>query len=249
MLFLLLVTMLVNPFRPCEGAATYQEEYRGNYLPQFVRSELGHLQVVAPDTPYVAAAGRSQLYFIDTRFDPESASHIKAQIEHATVPQPDQYTFIDEVTATAERRNATTHETLFVFDPAYARVLFARSFNKRNPALNLPEHGPAGDWLVEYSAEEQTLARRGEAAPSACSDHGCTSDADCTPHHCQTCHIARVDNECETPMVNAVGKCKKKKKKKCTSAVDEPKLDGETDAAYYQRMNALHWEEEEEEKE
>ncbi|KAJ5881011.1 uncharacterized protein N7473_012064 [Penicillium subrubescens] len=43
--------MPLNPFRPCEGSPTYQEEYRGNYIPKVIEREYG-LQVVAPDTPY-----------------------------------------------------------------------------------------------------------------------------------------------------------------------------------------------------
>ncbi|PYH48109.1 uncharacterized protein BP01DRAFT_380025 [Aspergillus saccharolyticus JOP 1030-1] len=94
--------MLLSPFRPCEGSPTSQEEYRnGSYVPQVIETVLGR-QVVAPDTPYVAVAGPSALYFIDTRFDPEPAQHIKLQIEKASVPQLDEYIAIDEIAATAE---------------------------------------------------------------------------------------------------------------------------------------------------
>ena len=66
---------LLPQFRPCDGAATYKEEYRSkDYKPQVIETELGR-QIVAPDTPYVAAAGPRNLYFIDTRFDPESAKY------------------------------------------------------------------------------------------------------------------------------------------------------------------------------
>lgn len=149
MLFLLLATMLLNPFRPCEGSPTFQEEYRGNYVPKVIETEYG-LQVVAPATPYVAAAGQDKLYFIDTRFDTETAKHIKEQIEKATVTNMEEYIAIDEISATAELKNSVTGETKFVFDPLYARVLFTKGINRHNPALKLPEHEPAGDWLVTY---------------------------------------------------------------------------------------------------
>ncbi|GAB1191832.1 hypothetical protein APSETT444_001015 [Aspergillus pseudonomiae] len=138
--------MLLNPFRPCEGSPTFQEEYRGSYVPKVIDTGYG-LQVVAPDTPYVAAAGPDKLYFIDTRFDPETANHIKTQIEKATVPNPEDYVAIDEILATAEIKNSVTGETTFVFDPLYARVL-------HNPELKLPEHEPAGDWLVTYDLDD-----------------------------------------------------------------------------------------------
>lgn len=141
--------MLLNPFRPCEGSPTFQEEYRGSYTPKVI--ETGHgLQIMAPETPYVAAAGQNKLYFIDTRFDPETARHVKEQIERATVSNPEEYISIDEISATAERKNSITGETTFVFDPPYARVLFAKGINKRNPEIKLPEHEPAGDRLVTY---------------------------------------------------------------------------------------------------
>ncbi|KGO47909.1 hypothetical protein PEXP_037960 [Penicillium expansum] len=141
--------MLLNPFRPCEGSPTFQEEYRGNYVPKVIETEYG-LQVVAPDTPYVAAAGQDKLYFIDTRFDTETAKHIKEQIEKAAVTSMEEYIAIDEISATAEVKNSVTGETTFVFDPPYARVLFAKGMNRHNPELKLPEHEPAGDWLVTY---------------------------------------------------------------------------------------------------
>ncbi|KAJ5780616.1 hypothetical protein N7457_005776 [Penicillium paradoxum] len=106
--------------------------------------------VAAPDTPYVAAAGPDKLYFIDTRFDTGTAKHIKEQIEKATIPNPEEYVAIDEVSATAELKNSVSGETTFVFDPRYARVLFAKGMNRHNPELKLPEHEPVGDWLVTY---------------------------------------------------------------------------------------------------
>ncbi|KAJ6112020.1 hypothetical protein N7523_008081 [Penicillium sp. IBT 18751x] len=146
--------MLLSLFRPFQGPPTFQQEYWGDYVPNFIETPFGR-QVVAPDTPYVAAAGPDKLYFIDTRFDTETAKHIKEQIEKATVPNPDEYVAIDEVLATAELRNAITGETTFVFDPEYARLLFARGMNRHNPELRLPEHKLDGDCLVTYDLENR----------------------------------------------------------------------------------------------
>ncbi|KAJ5131879.1 hypothetical protein N7448_006037 [Penicillium atrosanguineum] len=221
--------MLLNPFRPCEGSPTFQEEYRGNYVPTVIKTGNG-LQVVAPDTPYVAAAGPDKLYFIDTRFDAETAKHVKEQIERATVPKPEEYIAIDEISATAELKNSVTGETTFV-------VLFAKGINRRNPELKLPEHEPAGDWLVTYDLEK-TLTKR---ANLFCYDIGCYSNQDCIRQsngNCRLCHHYRVDNECDQPVTNAIGVCHPKL---CSKAVDTPKEDGETDASYYERMDKLHW--------
>ncbi|KAJ5278688.1 ankyrin repeat-containing protein [Penicillium angulare] len=142
--------MPLNPFRPHEGPPVYQEEYRNtSYVPSVIETAYG-FQLVAPDTPYVAATGRNKLYFIDTRFDNETAQHIKNQIEKATIPILDQCIVIDEIAATAKRRNGENGETTFVFDPLYARFMFAKGINKRNPDIKLPEYEnePDGDWLV-----------------------------------------------------------------------------------------------------
>ncbi|KAH0430582.1 hypothetical protein CcaCcLH18_07741 [Colletotrichum camelliae] len=143
--------MLINPFRPCEGPPIFQEEYRkSDFKPTFVDAWHGP-QIVAPDTPYVAAVSKNTLYFIDTHFDPDTAKHIKAQIEWASVlVGAADVIKIDEIEVTAEVKDTATGETRFVFDPAYARVLFARGINRRNPALRLPEHERAGEWLVTY---------------------------------------------------------------------------------------------------
>lgn len=122
-------------------------------MPTVIETAYG-LQVVAPDTPYVAAAGPNKLYFIDTRFDAETAKHVKEQIEKATIPKPEEYIAIDEISATAELKNSVTGETTFVFDPLYARVMFAKGMNRHNPELKLPEHEPAGDWLVTYGLDK-----------------------------------------------------------------------------------------------
>lgn len=93
----------------------------------------------------MAAAGPDKLYFIDTRFDTETAKYVKEQVEKATVPNPEEYIAIDEVSVTAELQNSVTGETTFVFDRPYARALFSKGINRRNPELKLPEHEPAGD--------------------------------------------------------------------------------------------------------
>lgn len=236
MFFTILFAMLLNPIRSVEGTPTYQEEYRiAGYVPQYYKSWRG-LQVIAPNTPYVAAAGPDSLYFIDTRYDNETATHIKEQIEWAMLPNKDEHFFIDEIAATASVRKSDTKEVVFEFDPPFARVFFARFMNKQNPSLQLPEHKDGGDWVVNYNIG--SLFKERDIL--ACSDHGCSSASDCKPHNCDSCHVARVDNECEHPTVNAVGACKNKKKCK-KSFVDAARLSGETDAAYYARLDALHW--------
>ncbi|TID02219.1 hypothetical protein CH35J_003537 [Colletotrichum higginsianum] len=174
MLFPLFIALLLNPFQPSEGSPTFQENHRVNYVPNFIDAGNGP-QIVAPDTPYVAAAGRNQLYFIDTRFDPETAKHIKEQIEWASVlASPEDVIKIDEISATAEVRNSRTNKTLFVFDPSYARVLFAKGINKRNPELQLPEHEPAGEWLVTYDNVNPFTKSKG-----SCYDYGCNTRTEC----------------------------------------------------------------------
>ncbi|CAK7202857.1 hypothetical protein SEUCBS139899_005584 [Sporothrix eucalyptigena] len=143
--------ILVPSFRACEGPAIFLEKYRPpNYVPSFVDTELG-LQIVAPDTPYVARAGRSNLYFIDTRYDEKTAQHIKEQIELALVPDADTHTYIDDITATAYKRNGDTNKVLVQFDPVYARIFFAPTMNKHNPMLKLPEGGPDDGHFVRYN--------------------------------------------------------------------------------------------------
>lgn len=146
--------MSPNPFRYPEECPVYQEEYRKtSYVPAVIKTSYG-LQIVSPDTPYVAAIGLNKLYFIDTRFDILTAQHIKNQIERASIPVPNEYTAIDEITTKAERKNRVTGETTFVFDPIYARALFAKGINKRNPYAELPEYEPSRDSMVEYDLEK-----------------------------------------------------------------------------------------------
>lgn len=226
--------MVLNPFKACEGAATFQEEYRGSYVPDFIQTSIGH-QIVAPDSPYVAVAGQKQLYFIDTRHHPDTAAHIKNQIEKASVTEDDEHIFIDEIEVTAEVRNGITGETTFVFDPPYARVIFASVFNRANPSLKLPVHGPPGDWRVDYEPQGSL-----EKRVTSCLDYGCYSRSDClvqSSNNCGLCHTSRVDNYCIVGQSNAIGICHPL----CDRKVDTPRMDGETDADYYQRMDKLHW--------
>ena len=185
----------------------------------------------------MAAAGPNKLYFIDTRFDEETARHIKEQIERAAIPNPEEYIAIDEISATAELKNSVTGETTFVFDPPYARVMFAKTMNRHNPKLKLPEHEPADHWLVEYDWGNR-LSKRAEF----CYDFGCYSNQDCiriSNGNCHVCHTYRVDNECDEGVtVNAIGICHPKV---CSKAVDTPRNDKETETSYYHRMDKLHW--------
>ncbi|GFP60642.1 hypothetical protein TASIC1_0037000100 [Trichoderma asperellum] len=200
-----------------------------------IDSEFGRY-VVAPDTPYVAASGRNSLYFIDTRHDAETAQHIKDQIERSARPHAGEIIHIDEVAATAECRDIATGNTTFVFDPPYARVIFAAGINRHNPDLKLPEHEPAGFWEVNYDVSSALTARA-----MFCYDYGCYSKYDCIRQsngNCDVCHEYRVDNECDIGFHNAIGICSHGI---CRKAVDTPKLPGESDAAYYQRMDKLHW--------
>lgn len=235
MLSAFLIAMLLHPFRPFEGSPTFQEEYRGNFKPKFIETELGR-QIVAPDTPYVAVAGPYQLYFIDTRFDAETASHIKEQIERASIPKMEEYVWLDEIAVTAELKNSVTGETTFTFDPVYARVFFAVGFNKANPDLHLPVHNSGGDWVVSYDAG---TVLTNTALISE--DYGCENTAHCkaqTHNNCRFCQKYRVDNNCVQPMINGSGECRRRL---CDRRVDTPKEDGETDASYYQRMDKSHW--------
>ncbi|OAA62743.1 hypothetical protein SPI_04283 [Niveomyces insectorum RCEF 264] len=242
MLFTLFISSMVfifPQFRPCAGMATYLEEYRSkDYKPQVIETDMGR-QIVAPDTPYVAGVYPNGLYFIDTRYDAETASYIKEQIEHAAIPKAGEYLFTDEILATAECRNATTHEPTFVFNPAYARVFFAQTMNRRNPDLKLPEHEPSGDWLVSYDIGLNNPLLQG--ANTCAEGPDCSSNDECKEYNagCKTCSRGRIESDCEGSMLNGVSKCHKKKH--CKKAVDTPREPGESDSAYYKRMDELHW--------
>jgi hypothetical protein len=112
----------------------------------------------------------------------------------------------------------------------------AAGINKRNPYLQLPEHEPAGDWLVTYDLGDTLTIQPG----LFCTDDCCRYDADCiqlSHGSCRHCHLYCVDNECHETFGNAIGICHLL----CKRAVDTLKEDNETDAAYYQRMDKLHW--------
>lgn len=235
MLSILLITLFINTLQLCVGTLTFQEEYLGSYVPNFIDTEHGP-QIIAPNSPYVAASGSNKLYFIDTRFEVNSARHIKEQIERATIPNPEEYISIDEVSATARLKNSITGETTFVFDPPYARVLFAKGMNRHNPELELPEHEPAGYWERTYDFGT-TLTKRA----TFCYDDGCNTDNDYVNQsfgNCRVCHHYRVNNEYDVGLVNAIGICPKGI---CRIAVNTPEEDQETDASYYKRMDNMHW--------
>ncbi|KAK0387566.1 hypothetical protein NLU13_3812 [Sarocladium strictum] len=144
-----------NPILPHDGPPQYLEEYRSpSYVPSVTKTESGRFQVISPPTPYVASVGRTALFYLDTRFPPETAAHIKRQIEEKWIHIPTGYTYIDEVTVTVEKKRAETDEVLFVFDRDYAKVLYAKEFNKLDPALELPEYNLyCGDWVRDFSEQ------------------------------------------------------------------------------------------------
>lgn len=230
----------MNYVPEAKGSPIYHETfYDSDFLPVFNHTKYGDW-IKAPDSPYVAAAGRKQLYFIDTRFRPDTAAHIKEQIERASIPDPNQYLWLDDITVTAELRN-TADETVFKFDPPYARVMFAADFNRINPDLDLPEHSAAGDWEVTYDPEtSQRITPSLLSKKRPCSDFSCNTSAQCledTAYVCDFCRRARVDKECAIRVSNAIGICLKL----CRRKVDTPRLDQESDKAYFQRMDAAHW--------
>lgn len=139
----------------------HEEKYRGNYKPEVIDGELGK-QIVAPDTPYVAAAGRDGLYFIDIRNSEEEAAHIKEQIEQASVPRKGSITRVDEKTGHVQNVLAATGEVLFTFDPEYAKIFFASLLNDFDPQLDLEEPEPAGDQLVIYDLETRQAVMTGQ---------------------------------------------------------------------------------------
>lgn len=217
--------MVLHAFQPCNSKPTFHESYEDStFTPDFTETEFGRA-IVSPDTPYVAFAGRHHLYYIDTRFSPEDAAHIKAQVEHTWRMKGDEYTKIDEIEATAEVRNAAG-ESVFVFDTPYARVLFADFINRHNPDIKLPEHGPGGDWLVSYQpTDDGTLKKEAKS-----SGHG--SDT-----VCGFCKQPRVEDVFAPSQTKSVGTYQPLRARK----VDTPRFEAETDADYYQRMDKLHW--------
>ncbi len=229
--------MVASLMKVADSKLQAEAKYRVNYTPNIAEVD-GELRVIAPDTPYVAAAGRNRLYFIDTRFDPASAAHIKNQIEWAMTGTPGSYIKIDEVAVTAKVVDSDTGSTLFEFDPAYARVLFAAGINRRNPDLKLPEHRDDGEHIVDYDIGDGLgLQQRWKR----CSDIGCYSHARCkqaSKNYCDLCHQYRIDNECDKGMINAIGGCPGKI---CAKVQDTEQLEGESTSAYYQRMDTEHW--------
>jgi hypothetical protein len=211
------IIMVLHAFQPCSAKPTFHDTYRSpDFTPKFRQTDMGP-RIVSPDTPYVAAAGRHHLYYIDMRFSPEDAAHIKAQVEHAWTMKGDEHHFVDEIEATAEKRNAAG-EVVFVFDPPYARVLFADFINRHNPDIKLPEHGPAGERLVSYRpGDEGNQLETREA--------------------CEACSFGRADNKYAVGNPDSTGISHPL----CGKKVDTARFEGETDANYYRRMDKLHW--------
>ena len=222
----------------CYGSspAIYDERYhQKDYVPDVV-DWYGGKRIVAPDTPYIAAVSPNQLYFIDKKFDHASAAVIKEQLERLNGIEPHEFSYIDEIDATAEIKNSKTKETVFKFNPAYARVFFAEIINRKNATLDLPLHEPAGAWLVTYKVGGGRLGER-----SLCADCGCEDNSDCllaSGGLCSLCVSGRVDNSCALGTTNAIGVCHPHA---CASVADTPKHEGETDTDYYKRMDLQHW--------
>lgn len=200
-------------------------------------------------SPDAAACARNAIYFIDQRFDVESAKHIKEQLENL-VPNENGYWFIDEVSATAERRDATG-KTVFTFNPAYARVFFVDSINSRNPAINLPVHEPAGEWLVVYDIGNAVVGGRAKRVGTGLSPRDSTGNfiqerdncdgLDCNTEY-KSCDVGTVESARRSSgLIDAVGRCAEDGSSKWKAAFDTPRFESETDASYYQRMDELRW--------
>lgn len=149
--------MLSAPMSVASAKLQPEARYRNGYVPKVIEIN-GRLQIVSPDTPYVAAAGRDRLYFIDTRHEPDSAAHIKQQIEWASVALKSTYIKVDELEINAEVREEGTNEVLFTFDPEYVKVMFAPRINRRNPDIKLPELTDEGEHIVTYDIGESLLS-------------------------------------------------------------------------------------------
>ncbi|CZT21384.1 uncharacterized protein RCC_07247 [Ramularia collo-cygni] len=251
--------MLTTWPKLCRGEPLLDREFMFSHEPEVGQMWHGGNRVMSPDTPYAAACAQNAIYFIDQRYDVESALHIKEQLENL-IADKNGHWFIDEIDATAERRDADG-KTIFKFNPAYARVFFAESMNSRNPSLNLPVHEPAGDWMVVYDTKNAQVGGKAKRIGTGinprenatvtlddflqkrddCEDLGCNSNEEChnKDRKCDSCDMGRLDNHCrDGGLVNAVGICVSET---CKAAVDTPRFEGESDADYYQRMDKLHW--------
>jgi hypothetical protein len=239
------ITLIISLLGNCVVADwMFEEKYRGDYRPEVIQGELGP-QIVAPDTPYVAAAGRNRLYFIDTRHTREDAAHIKEQIEQASVPRHNNRVEVNERTGLVQNIDAATGKVLFTFDPTYARVLFAHLLNAFNAEFEIPVHSPAGDQLVTYDVETGQVVRTGEApalaARKPCGSYTCWSDDSCrieTNWVCDKCQRIAGNLRCSTSIQNFIGGCPGKV---CSRAVDESRQIGETYATFHKRMDEKHW--------
>lgn len=169
----------------------------------------------------------------------EGARHIKEQLENLVSDQNGHW-FIDEIEATAERKDAAG-KTLFTFNPPYARVLFENSMNSRNPSLKLPVHEPAGDWLVVYDTKNAAIGGKAQRIGTGLNPR----DSKKKGQEDKPCNIndnGHVDSHRGNDRLvhdgarNAAGSSSSFK-----AAMDTPRFEGETDFEYYQRMDTLHW--------
>ncbi|KAK0384723.1 LOW QUALITY PROTEIN: hypothetical protein NLU13_7201 [Sarocladium strictum] len=180
--------------------------------------------------------GRTQLYYLDTRLDPETATHIKEQIERASIAEPDEVLSIDAENVTASLKNADDGRVVFTWDPPYGRVLWAHLFNKRRPELDLPMHAPAQGWEVTYDPETaevvSKLLRLGGRRRG--------SDRELRGHSDGLRQAGRVDDDCDQGANDQVSDVESRRLFG-GRMVDAPRLEGESDAEYYRRMDVLHW--------
>lgn len=167
----------------------------------------------------------------------ESARHIKEQLENL-VPDQNGCWFIDEIKATAERKDAAG-KTLFTFNPAYARVLFENSMNSRNPSLKLPVHEPAGDWLVVYDVKNAAVGGKAQRIGTGLNPRDSNKKYD-QENLCNKRQHVDSDRGNDR-VVNDGVRCASGSSSSFKAAVDTPRFEGETDSEYYQRMDTLHW--------
>ncbi|KAJ6780615.1 hypothetical protein PWT90_03499 [Aphanocladium album] len=158
MIFNVLFVAFLGLPEPTAALVASQEVQRRDFQPQFINTPRG-LQMMSPESSFIAHSGPNKVSFIDPRYDEATSRSIKEQIERANVQNPGEYIHIDERAATAEVRDGATGETVFTFNPAHARLFFAREMNKRNPDLQLPERPTSGDWEVAYSNGQALTAR------------------------------------------------------------------------------------------
>lgn len=203
---------IISPDHPCKKIPTPQHHNHRLHSP--------------PCHPDAAACARNAIYFIDQRYDLQSALHIKSQLENIVAQENGHY-YIDEIDATAERRDINNH-TVFKWNPAYARVFFAESMNRRNPGLKLPVHEAAGDWLVVYDLRGVEIGGKAKRIGTG---------LNLRERDAVGLFLEKRDFEDGRD----VDVASVRSEESLTMAIDTPRFDGEGDAEYYQRMDLLHW--------